>query len=79
MNNRENQPDDFSNIPHGHYEQIDQFTWDVQALIHRYKREWDLPLESIVGALEFVKTEITSGDYDIFIDLEGGSDNYEDL
>ena len=79
MNNRNDPPDDFSsNIPHGHYEQIDQFTWDVQALIHRYKREWDLPLESIVGALEFVKAEIASGDYDIFIDLDGESDTSEE-
>ena len=57
-----------SDIPNGHYEQIDQFTWDLQAMIHRYKKEWDLPLESIVGAIEFVKAEITNGDYDIFID-----------
>ena len=57
-----------SNIPNGHYEQIDQLTWDIQAMIHRYKKEWDLPLESIVGVLEFVKTEITAGDYDIFLD-----------
>jgi len=73
MNNRERFPDD-SFIPHGHYEQIDQLTWDIQAMIHRYKKEWDLPLESIVGVLEFVKTEITSGDYDIFMDLSGDDD-----
>jgi hypothetical protein len=57
-----------NSIPNGHYEQIDQFTWDLQAMIHRYKKEWDLPLESIVGAIEFVKAEITNGDYDIFMD-----------
>ena len=62
-----------SNIPNGHYEQIDQLTWDIQAMIHRYKKEWDLPLESIVGVLEFVKTEIPAGDYDIFLD--GGDDD----
>ena len=31
------------------------------------------PLESIVGVLEFVKTEITAGDYDIFLD-DGSND-----
>ena len=76
-------PDDlFGGIPRGHYEQIDQFTWDVQALIHRYKKEWDLPLESIVGALEFIKTEITAGNYDMYFDFDdqegsGDHDKYE--
>ena len=70
--------DFFGGIPRGHYEQIDQFTWDVQALIHRYKKEWDLPLESIVGALEFIKTEITAGNYDVYFNLdeeEGGGEH----
>jgi hypothetical protein len=53
------------NIPHGHYEQIDAFTYELQKLIIQFKTEWDLPLESIVGAMDFVKNEIVSGDYDV--------------
>ena len=71
-------PDDsMCGIPRTHYEQIDQFTWDMQALIHRYKKEWDLPLESIMGAIEFVKSEIANGDYDIYFDFEGGGDQFD--
>ena len=57
--------DNGEGIPRSHYEQIDQFTWDLEKMICRYKKEWDLPLESIVGVLEFVKNEIVSGDYTI--------------
>lgn len=56
------------NIPNGHYEQIDAFTYELQSLILRFKQEWDLPLESIVGAIEFVKSEIANGDYSIEFD-----------
>jgi len=56
------------NIPHSHYEQIDAFTYELQNMIGRFKQEWDLPLESIVGAMDFVKNEILSGDYSISFD-----------
>ena len=63
-----------SNIPNSHYEQIDQFTYDLQKLILRYKKEWDLPLESIVGSMDFVKNEIVSGDYSIEFDFSDDDD-----
>ena len=53
------------NIPRSHYEQIDAFTYELQNMIVRFKLEWDLPLESIVGAMDFVKNEIVSGDYSV--------------
>jgi hypothetical protein len=65
-------------IPHTHYEQIDQFTFDLEKLIFRYKKEWDLPLESIVGAIEFMKNEIVSGDYDIIFDFESDEEEEEE-
>ena len=64
------------NIPKSHYEQIDAFTFDLQALIHRYKKEFDLPLESIVGTMAFVQNEITSGDY--AIEFDPGPDFFDE-
>ena len=36
-------------IPHTHYEQIDQFTFDLEKLIFRYKKEWDKRPNSYYG------------------------------
>ena len=69
---------DLCGIPHTHYEQIDQFTFDLEKLIYRYKKEWDLPLESIVGVIEFIKNEIVSGDYEILFDLGDGGGSEEE-
>ena len=64
------------NIPNTHYEQIDQFTFDLEKLIYRYKKEWDLPMESIVGAMAYVQNEIVTGDYSV--EFDPGPDFWEE-
>lgn len=42
-------------------EQTDAFYTDLYQLISRYSNEFDLPLETIIGAIEMVKADLVSG------------------
>lgn len=39
-------------------EQIDQLSDELRKLVHRFLLEYDLPIESIVGCIEFEKKEL---------------------
>ena len=43
------------------YKQVDAFRFELINLIDRYHDEWDMPTESVVGALEDVKLEYWIG------------------
>lgn len=41
-----------------HTEQIEAFAGDLDALIKRYRSEFDLPLSTALGVLEFMKLRL---------------------
>lgn len=41
-----------------HGEQIEAFRKDIDAVIDRYRKEFDLPLASAIGVLEIVKLDV---------------------
>ena len=58
-----------------HNQQIDAFANDINSMVARYLSEFDLPIESIIGTLEFLKNDLLNGasvefdcDFDIDID-----------
>jgi len=40
------------------FEQADAFRYDLAALLKRYLREFDLPLETLIGVMETTKVEM---------------------
>lgn len=45
-----------------HQEQIAAFQADIEAVIERYRKEFDLPLASAVGVLEVIKHDLIEGE-----------------
>ena len=41
-----------------YHQQTDALTYDLLAVINRYREEFDLNHQTIVGALEFVKLDL---------------------
>jgi hypothetical protein len=41
-----------------HNEQIDRFQKELVALISKYAQEYDLPVGSVIGVLEMVKSDV---------------------
>lgn len=62
-------------------EQIDHLNDELRRLIHRFKLEYDLTIEAIIGVMEFVKQELLEcgieGYFEIDI-LDDEEDNDEE-
>jgi hypothetical protein len=55
-------------------EQTDAFASDMYQVIQRYQQEFDVPVETMIGVLEFIKNELLNGasvEFEIDEDLEG--------
>jgi hypothetical protein len=62
-------------------DQIDLFNNDLQNLIYRYKSEYDLHDETLIGCIEASKLAVMDSltiDFGSEIDLEDDEDNDED-
>jgi hypothetical protein len=44
------------------FQQIDCFACDIDALIHRYRSEFDLSVAAVIGVLEMTKLDIYRDD-----------------
>jgi len=55
-------------------EQIDQFNDELRKVIHRFKLEYDLPIEAILGVMEYIKADLI----DTGIEFEADFDLDED-
>lgn len=62
-------------------DQIDLFNNDLQNLIYRYKSEYDLHDETLIGCIEASKLAVMDSltiDFGSEIDLDDEDDDYED-
>ena len=53
-------------------EQTDALAADIFQLVHRYQKEFDIQVETMVGVLEFVKQDLLTGgsvEFDCDMDL----------
>ena len=65
-----------------YHEQTDAFMFDLMNLIGRYRKEFDLSPQTLVGVMEFVKNDLMTAD-DVFFSEEpppgeGGPPEEED-
>jgi len=61
--------------------QTDLLTNDLCNIINRYKGEFDLNDQTIIGVLEFVKYDLLATsviEFDVDFDLEDDDDDFED-
>ncbi len=58
-------------------DQIDCFACDIDALINRYRREFDLSVASVIGVLEMAKLDIYRDDVLTPLDDDDDSDTNE--
>tara|TARA_R100000458_G_C8159461_1_gene164109 strand:+ start:122 stop:316 length:195 start_codon:yes stop_codon:yes gene_type:complete len=47
-----------SDGPQDQWEQIDAFSFEINEKIEYYNREFDIPMESMVGVLEVAKNDL---------------------
>lgn len=60
-------------------EQTDAFLFEMQAVVKRFKDEYDLNHATIVGALEVMKLDyLTSSDVDFDCDMQDEIDDEEE-
>lgn len=57
----------------GYHEQVDAFANELDALVERFRDEWDLTLETMIGCLEVQKTLMAQP-----VIMEMGSDMLEE-
>ena len=60
-----------------YHEQTDALTYDFMNVINRYREEFDLNHQTIVGVLEYVKLDLMS-DCTVLIEEEDEEDNDDD-
>ena len=55
--------------------QIDQLNDELRKVVHRFKLEYDLPVEAIIGVLEYIKADLVDAgvEFDADFDLDGDS------
>ncbi len=51
--------------PQNQWEQLDAFSWDILEKISYYRKEFDIPIESMVGVLEVAKHDLINSIPDI--------------
>lgn len=65
--------------PQDQWEQLDAFSFDIQERIEFFRREFDIPLEGMVGVLEVAKIDLANSiDVDFTQDFDPLSDDSED-
>ena len=50
-------------------EQIDQFNDEMRRVIRRFRLEYDLSAEAMIGAIEFIKSDMLTGTVDFVADF----------
>ena len=50
-------------------EQIDQFNDEIRRVIRRFRLEYDLSVEAMIGAIEFIKSDMLTGTVDFVADF----------
>jgi len=58
-------------------DQIDQLNDELRKVVHRFKLEYDLPIEAIVGVMDFIKADLIDAGVDFEVDFDLDDDNEE--
>ena len=58
-------------------EQIDQLSSELRKVVHRFKLEYDLPIEAILGVLDFLKADLVDAGVEFEVDFDLDDDNEE--
>ena len=51
-------------------DQIDQLNDELRKVVHRFKLEYDLPIEAIVGVMDFIKADLIDAGVDFEVDFD---------
>ncbi len=60
-------------------EQIDQLNDELRKVIHRFKLEYDLPVEAIIGVMDFIKADLVDAGVEFEVDFDLDDDNEETI
>jgi hypothetical protein len=58
-------------------EQIDQLNDELRKVVHRFKLEYDLPVEAIIGVMEFIKADLIDAGVEFEVDFDLDDDSEE--
>ena len=61
-----------------YHQQTDALTYDLMNVINRYREEFDLNYQTIVGVLEFVKLDLMTDGVCFVADLDDDDEDEED-
>lgn len=61
-----------------YHQQTDALTYDVMNVLNRYREEFDLNHQTIVGVLEFVKLDLMTDGVCFVADLDDDDDDDDD-
>ena len=61
-----------------YHQQTDALTYDFMNVINRYREEFDLNHQTIVGVLEFVKLDLMTDGVCFVADLDDDDDDDDD-
>jgi len=60
-------------------EQIDQLNDELRKVIHRFKLEYDLPVEAIIGVMDFIKADLVDAGVEFEVDFDLDDDDEETI